>query len=961
MNYKDVKDKLFNLYYEQKKKISTKQINSDEYTSYLENLLENMFEIFDLHFDEKVSINKLMDFLDKGVMVLDKDKKVLLLNNIAAQILEKEKSKIVDFGIHNFIKGEVHDSEKCLICRSIENLIGNDLEYYDPYIEKYLKLKTHPVVKNSELEYLFVSIDDITEKKNYEIELTHKLREIEKLNIELESQNSTLKRTLFLVNEKEKSYKRLFENMNSGVAIFKAIGDGEDFEILDFNKCAQNITKTSIEEIRGKMLSKLFPKIKETPLFSSFVRCFTEKRNITLAPFYYEDDVRKGWRDGIIYLLEADVLVSVFNDVSESMSYKNLIINQNKELESIYNSFPSGIVFMGNNRKIVNFNRAFSELTGFSKNDLISQKIDLIFDNEFIEKITKYTIKTNKDTYFDVSLEKKNKDKIVCNLKILNVNDSYGNLIGLLLIINDVTDIKFYKEKLNESEYFLSEAQRITRIGYFAYYLEKDLWFCSDILKEILGIQSNDVLTYDFWLSLIAEEDRDRMDDYYKDFLKNRETIFDCEYKVFNRVEVKKIVVHGKAIFSNTQGRTKIVGTIQDVTEKYEHVKKIAETEKLLAKSQKMEAIGQLAGGIAHDFNNQLMGINGFAELILNKALDETTKNYAANIIKSVNYASDLTTKLLAFAREGKYLDIPIDINKIISEVVTILRHSVDRQITVIEDFSVTNACVIGDPNQLQNILLNLGLNSRDAMPNGGTIVYRSDVIEIEENDLDFFKIPLSKGKYVLIEVSDNGLGIRKEIQEKIFDPFFTTKPLGKGTGLGLSAVYGTIKNHGGFIDLDSELGKGTSFFIYLPLSSDKEYFENQNDRNIENIRGEGKVLIIDDERSILNVMGESLKELGYTPIVFDNPIVALDYYVKNKNDISIILLDLIMPFMDGIKTFYKLKEINKKAKIVIISGFSINKNIKQLLKDGASGFLMKPCSGTQLSKTISDILNDKS
>jgi signal transduction histidine kinase len=295
---------------------------------------------------------------------------------------------------------------------------------------------------------------------------------------------------------------------------------------------------------------------------------------------------------------------------------------------------------------------------------------------------------------------------------------------------------------------------------------------------------------------------------------------------------------------------------------------KRAEKEKIelqeqLHQSQKMEALGQLAGGIAHDLNNILGGISGYSEMISThfSHIDGKLDKYATAINNACQRAGEMTTNLLAFARKKRFELLPIDIHSLIKNSIQLLQHTIDKRITISLDLTAASFIVIGDSTQLQNSFINLALNSRDAMPEGGELAFYTENIEIDDQFTKSRPFQIQKGPYVLIRVSDSGTGMEKETVDRAFDPFFTTKSQGKGTGLGLSIVFGCVKGHGGFIEIDSSPGKGCRMKMYLPITT-IPVSETCNTDTIA--RGEGNILVIDDDYSIRDVVTEMLDNLGY-------------------------------------------------------------------------------------------------
>ncbi len=411
-------------------------------------------------------------------------------------------------------------------------------------------------------------------------------------------------------------------------------------------------------------------------------------------------------------------------------------------------------------------------------------------------------------------------------------------------------------------------------------------------------------------------------------------------------VLLTKMELHGEEVFQ---------ATVRDITDRKNAEEERKKLEEQLFQSQKMESIGRLAGGIAHDFNNILVSIMGYAELLKIKFGDtSTSEGHAADIIlKSAERASDLTGQLLGFARGGKYNPAPLIVNDIIEEAIHVSEKIFEKNIKVKFDFEKKINTIEADKNQLDQVLTNIIINAKDAMPNGGELIFKTENVYLDEEYTGKFQ-ELRPGNYVKILVTDTGMGMPKSIKDRIFEPFFTTKGTGRGTGLGLATVYGIIKNHNGHITCTSEPGEGTTFTIYLP-ASEKEIIMETGETKV--IKGEGTILLVDDEEQVRRVAKEQLEYLGYKVIIANDGIEAVDIYKKGKEKIDLVLLDMVMPDMSGKETFQALKNIGPNVKIILISGFSQNGKATEILEGGALEFIQKPFKLYDLSKAISEVL----
>lgn len=399
----------------------------------------------------------------------------------------------------------------------------------------------------------------------------------------------------------------------------------------------------------------------------------------------------------------------------------------------------------------------------------------------------------------------------------------------------------------------------------------------------------------------------------------------------------------------------RVIAVVRNIDEK-------RRIESELTQRDKMRAVGQLAGGIAHDFNNQLSGIIGFAEVIKLESDSKNMKEYADHILSSAEASSHQIKQLLSFARKNKKEYSVIDINWILKQTISILEKSIDRKIKLQLDLNAKPIMINCDVSQMENAFLNIAINGRDAMADGGVLKVVSNTTEISDGYYETHGYHLKNGKYAQVLICDTGTGIEDNLQKKVFEPFFTTKASGEGTGMGLSAVYGTIKSHQGGINIQSTQSKGTTFQILLPLFEGKDISKNnQNDVNLnieKAINGEGAVYIIDDEPSVRALAKKHIESLGFQPFLFEDGSTAIEKFKTEHKNVQFVLLDMIMPHISGEDVFNSLKDIRKDIKIIIISGFSLNQNAQSMLDRGAVAYLQKPYRRSELFDVIHKIHN---
>ncbi len=375
-----------------------------------------------------------------------------------------------------------------------------------------------------------------------------------------------------------------------------------------------------------------------------------------------------------------------------------------------------------------------------------------------------------------------------------------------------------------------------------------------------------------------------------------------------------------------------------------------------LSHKNKMDAIGQLAAGVAHDFNNMLAGIMGAAQVLQygNDNLTDKEKQLIDIIINSSTRASELTAKLLAFGRKGRLDSTPVSIHAVVEDTIKILERSIDKRVGIVPFLDAKRESVVGDNSALQNALMNLSINAAQAMPDGGVLTISTGNVFLDENYCRTSPFDIGSGEYVNISVRDTGIGIPENIIGKIFDPFFTTKAEGRGTGLGLAAVYGIVEDHHGFISVYSEVGAGTVFNIYLPCAEGEAEPVRESSEIVE---GTGTVLLVDDEDIIRVTSRYMLERMGYSVISADNGKNAVDIFRKSHDHIDAVIMDMIMPEMNGKDAFIEMKKIDRNCKVIISSGFSKEHNIGDLRRMGLSGFIQKPFNDHELSELLSSVI----
>lgn len=412
------------------------------------------------------------------------------------------------------------------------------------------------------------------------------------------------------------------------------------------------------------------------------------------------------------------------------------------------------------------------------------------------------------------------------------------------------------------------------------------------------------------------------------------------------------VSINAKILRDRQGGYAGFEANVRDISQIRKALEEKTQLQERLRQMQKMESVGRLAGGIAHDFNNSLSGIIGSVELLRDENITDEQRRYYENIILSAaDRAGELTRKLLAFSRKGTAVFTPVDIASVIRDSVVILQRTLDKQITVEAHFRTDDRWVSGDDALLQNVFINLGINAGHAMPQGGTLSIVVRETELSEEYCDMVPFDIAAGWFLQISVSDTGCGIPPEVLPKIFEPFFTTKEIGKGTGLGLASVYGTMHEHHGAITVYSEVGKGTVFHLYLPMSAREKGGVAEDESALP--CGSGTILLVDDEALVRDTAAALLKRQGYEVLLAEDGAKALQMYTEHRAEIRLVILDLIMPVMGGKETFQYLHEADPRLPVIVTTGFSRETDIQMIREMGAVDILAKPFRRREIAEKV--------
>ncbi len=646
--------------------------------------------------------------------------------------------------------------------------------------------------------------------------------------------------------------------------------------------------------------------------------------------------------------LELKVMTQAFNRMLNSL--RKALEESESFYKAIFEASGTGLTIVDKDTTILLCNKVFEKLSGYRREE-IEGKMSL---TEFVhpddrERMLEYARLRRIDPSMaphEYEFRFLDKEK---NLK--NVFISVGMIPGTkknIASLLDITPIKKIQEALRESERRFRELFESSKDVIYVYKDGEGFLEMNPAGEELFGYSRNKFRKIKFQKLFLDPKECIK----FEEGIKRKGFVKDFEAALKGNGE--RII---EALITATEFRDEkgnIIGhrgIIIDLTER-------KRLQLQLFQAQKMEAIGTLAGGIAHDFNNILNAILGYAELLLmDKGRSEQDINAIKQIKNAALKASELTKQILTFSRKAELKLSPIDLNMEIRGAVKLIERTIPKIIGVELKLSESLPLIRGDSIQIEQILLNLAINSRDAMPEGGKITIETKYVSLDEEIST--KIPgIEKGDYVMLKVSDTGCGMDRETMSRIFEPFFSTKPEGKGTGLGLSTVYGIVKAHGGHITVDSMPGVGTTFKIYFPVikGENGEISQKDIEENASVPYGKETILFVDDEESLLKLGKEVLCRYGYKVITAENGKKALEIYQREKVDL--VILDLIMPEMDGKECLKRLSEIDPDIKVILSTGYSIGE--MDLGKEGIyiKGIIRKPFNLKEMLKEVRRVLD---
>jgi PAS domain S-box-containing protein len=799
-------------------------------------------------------------------------------------------------------------------------------------------------------------------------ELLEELLKLRRRNAALERSAAALQDAEAALRESEQRYRNIFENAVEG--IFQATAEGKYLSVNPAfaRMCGFGSPEEMIDEITD-IARQLYldardrSRIKRLYEHPGVVRGFETRFRRKDGGVIWVSITARSVKDetGNVLYYEGTI-----EDITERKLAEEALRGSEGRLADIINFLPDATFVIDTAGNVIAWNRAMEEMTGLKAEQMVGKggyehaipfygtrrpvliNLALASDEE-AEKLYPY-IARDGDILVSETYVARLKGGLHLWLKASPLYDSSGNVVGAIESARDVTARKRAEEALRESE------ERYRQL----FEMESDAIFLVDnATGAILEVNASACGLYGYSREeMLRVKNTDLSAEPEDTTAATRQRRPRVPVRYHRRKDGTVFPVEITARHFNWRGREVHVAAVRDISFRMEAEEEKRRLQAQLLQAQKMEAIGTLAGGLAHDFNNLLQAVQGYAELVLLvKKKDEPGQRELHEIIRAAKRGTELTRQLLTFSRKVESKLQPMDVNRRVEQVKELLARTIPKMIEIelrlADDLKIVDA----DPTQIEQVLMNLAVNAKDAMPEGGKLFIETRNVSLDKGYCDTH-LGVKPGDYVLLMVSDTGYGMDQETLEHIFEPFFTTKGVGRGTGLGLAMVYGIVKSHNGYITCYSEIGHGTTFKIYLPTV--EEAPEVPRDR-VERLPegGTETILLVDDEESVRELGKEMLETVGYHVLTCSDGEEAMGLYTQRMGDIHLVLLDLIMPGMGGKSCLDALLRLDPRVKVLIASGYSVNGRLEDTLRSGARGFISKPYELRELLQRVRDILDE--
>jgi len=729
--------------------------------------------------------------------------------------------------------------------------------------------------------------------------------------------------------------------------------------IVRFNRACEQITQYSFEEVRGQHFWDIFLIPEEIePVKAVFHSLRSGHFPNQFENFWLTKDGERRlitWNNTALLGTDGSVqwIIGIGVDVTERMRAEEALKESEERFAGIVSHAREAIISVDESQRIILFNEQAEKIFGYSAEEVIGKPLDILIPPRFTkshrEHIREFSASPisgrGMNERGDIYGIRKDGREFPAEASISKVELRSGKLFTVML--RDITERKQAEERLREQATLLDRAKDAILVRD----LSDTVLFWSKGAERLYGWTSDEAVGKNIRELLYTKGDPPPFEQAHKVLAEKGEWMGELRQMT---KDGKELTVESRwTLVRNDKGEPKSILVINtDITEK----KKL---EAQFLRAQRMESIGTLAGGIAHDLNNVLSPILMSIRMLQMRFTDESSQRLLATLRASAERGARMVSQVLSFARGAEGERIAVQPRHLIREIVKILKDTLPKTIDIRFSLPDNLWAVAGDPTQLYQVLMNLCVNARDAMPQGGRLTIETENAYIDETYARMH-LDAKPGRFVVITVSDTGVGIPPHIIDKIFEPFFTTKGQGEGTGLGLSTVMGIVRGHGGFINAYSEVGKGTQFKVYLPAIESTEMAQRQEEQGDLPVGHGELILVVDDEEAILEITRGTLEAFGYNVLTASDGTEAVALYAQNKDKIQVVLVDMMMPYMDGPSTIRALQKLNPKVKIIAASGLAANGKAVEAIGAAVKIFLSKPYTADKLLTALAGILKPR-
>ncbi|UCF04668.1 MAG: PAS domain S-box protein [bacterium] len=753
-----------------------------------------------------------------------------------------------------------------------------------------------------------------------------------------------------LLRENKEKYSSLFHQSNDSIIVHDLDGN-----IIDVNTKTLELFGYDESEIFSLRIIDLYPSDMHEISKRAFDR-ITREGHIS-----FEIDFMK--KDGEVFPAEVSssmleiggkpVIQGVVRDITEKKKGEEELRESKEMYETLVLASPLAVSMTDLEGRITYVSPRTLALLGFDRVDeLIGRDaLELITekDQERAKEILKRILKERYNENIEYTMRRKDGTTFIGEANAALVLDAHANPKAIIITARDITERKNEEIRLRESEEkFRTLAEKLPNM----IFINKGgrVVYANERCSEVTGYTREEFYSphFDFFC-LIAPENKDLIVKNFRSHMAGQD-VNPHEYAIITKGgRYIDALLTTKLI--NYEGERAILGIITDLTER-------KELERRLNQSQKMEAIGQLAGGVAHDFNNILIGIMGYSDLLLNELGDGNLLcGDVEEIKKAAERAASLTRQLLVFGSKEMLQTKVVNINDVISNMHQMLERFIGEDIELTLSLDPDLKPVKADPAQIEVSLINLAVNARDAMPEGGQLTIKTDNVVLDENACNVM-INAKPGNHVRVSVRDTGMGIEPELLDRIFEPFFTTKSDANGTGMGLATVYGSIKQHGGCISATSTPGSGSTFEIYIPATGERKTVEDDAELPLTELQGNGEcILLVEDESGVRSFTSRALRENGYTVLEAHNTEEGLQIFQQERDTIELVFSDVVLPGKTGIKLIEELTSMKPRLKVIMSSGYTKEKSHWELIRERGFRFVQKPYSLVNLLTSVKETL----